>query len=545
MKKNGSSSVILDRFGKPYHKPTKAIKRANPNGSMLDSRYWGDRFGYGYYQGAHPGLQRGVITGHSPQDFSTEAIYAREFLAYFARDLRRNCAEVKGIIEKIIDFVVGVQMDAQSCSEKGKEEYNDYFREWSHKALTNGANFGEVQRICLRNLIIDGDIGVLKTRIRGRPYLQLFPIHRIGNVFSRNKPKSGEFGGVEFNNDTGEITRYWIRKGQYAMISELKESIKDVPVYPHQFSLIYSNDFCDQYRGISHLASSINDAIDFSNVMEAMKKGMVFRELISMIITRQGGVIDPDEDESAPLIDPEEETGVTRAVYSGRDNVLDFRHLAQHDELLKVMGAGTAPVMKVGEDIKDMSSNRPSEQVLAAYDKMVGRLCQSLGVSYELVIDPGKIHGTATRAVLRVSEGAFNRYATTINDRLNKFVWNFVISHGMIRKEIPMYPDWDKVIFRSPKSPTVDIARDTKAELAQLSAGVKNMSDVLGDEGKDFFEHIDRGICEREYMLKKAQDVARKYGMELQEAIAFLYGKDVAEAGVSTTEREESQVRRS
>lgn len=542
--KNGNSSAILDQFGKPYHPPKKAIKRSNPNG--LSARYWGDRFGYGYYQGAHPGLQRGVITGHSPQDFSTEAIYSREFLAYFARDLRRNCAEVKGIIEKIIDFVVGVQMDAQSCSEKGKEEYNDYFREWSTQATSNGASFGEVQRICLRNLIIDGDIGVMRTKLRGRPMLQLFPVHRIGSVYYQTKGDNGEFGGVEFDDKTGEVVRYWIRKGNYAMISELRDTSQDIPVSKNQFSLVYSNDFCDQYRGISHLASSINDAIDFSNVMEAMKKGMVFRELISMLVVKQGGVIDPDEDEVAPLIDPDENTGETRALYSG-ENVLDFRNLSQADELLKVMGAGTAPVMKEGEDIKDLSSNRPSDQVLAAYDKMVGRLCQSLGVSYELVVDPGKIHGTATRAVLRVSEGSFVRYATVINQRLNQFAWDYVIMHGMLKGDIPMYKDWDKVNFRSPKSPSVDIARDSKAQLAEYSAGVKNLTDILTPEGKDFTQHVDRFIYEKECMLDKAKEVAKKYDMEFSDAIEFLYGKRLNEpedAGESSVDREEAGTRR-
>lgn len=538
--------TILDEFGKPavIHKPKPAIQRANRNGVNLSARQWGaDAFGYTYYSGAHPGIQRGVISWQLPQDFSTEAAFARQYLSYHARDLYRNCPEVRGIIEKIIGFVVGINMEAQSGSVKGKEIYNDYFKEWSKKATTNGATFGEVQRICLRWLIVDGDCGVLKKYHNGRPSLQLFPIQRIGNCGVRKVPENGHFDGVEYNIRTGEVIRYWLCQGGVATSWGSNQGSVAIPARPDQFALIYSNDYIDQYRGVSHLAASINDSIDFMNVMEALKKGMVFRELIAMIIKRQGGIIDPDEDQSAPLFGdepPDIQRQGQNYGQDGYDSVLSYASLAQVDDLFKVMGPGNAPVLKPGEEIEFPSSHSPSREVLEAYDKMVGRLCQTLGVGYDLVIDPGKIHGTATRAVLRMSEESFKRYSMIMNCRLNHFVWDYVIEDGMLRGDIPMYEDWDCVKFRSPVAPSVDIAKDSKAALAELSAGVKNLSDIVGEQGKDFYEHVDKGIEEKDYQLQKAEEISKKYDMTLQEAIKFLYGTEVEDAEDSTIKQEDA-----
>lgn len=52
------------------------------------------------------------------------------------------------------------------------------------------------------------------------------------------------------------------------------------------------------------------------------------------------------------------------------------------------------------------------------------------------------------------------------------------------------FDDWYNWGFGMPARMTADYGRDSKADLADLEAGVTNLDDILAEEGKDLVSHI-------------------------------------------------------
>lgn len=510
-------SIILNEFGRPMERPPSrgmpARNGASSNGQMRASLPTGPGIGfplghYTYYEGAFPGRQRGQGNYlHLPQDFSVEGDLERQYLAFYARQLSRNCGEVDGIIGKIITYVVGREMTPMSLSENGKEVYEDYWNSWKDKVTPDGASIGEVQSLCLKKCILDGDVGIWRFLGENRmPQLQLISSQKIGNTHVKMDKRHRIQGGVEYRLSDGAVVRYWLNRAQPQIgNNSVEDNRKPIGVTSKRFSLMYSRPDTGAYRGISHLAPVINDGLDITNVMDALKIGMVQREMLSLVVQRQGGAFYQHE-----LVPPLEGEEMERGTEEG-NTTISRAQLPPDDPRYMILGPGTITVSKEGEDWKDLSSNRPRAEVLAAIEKMVRRVCQALKVPYEFAVDPGQIKGTGTRAILRDSEETFKYYAHLLDRHLNLKMWNAVIWHGIINKELPLEPDWDCVNFSSPVAPSVDVAKDVKAELEELAAGTKTLQEIYHAKGKHWLDGIKQRAAEEDVLLDLANKLAKKH----------------------------------
>ena len=539
-------SILLDEFGKPIERPASrgmpVRNGARSNGQLSASLPSGPGVGfplghYTYYEGAFPGRQRGQGNYlHLPQDFSVEGDLERQYLAFYARQLSRNCGEVDGIIGKILTYVVGREMTPMSMSEKGKEEYEDYWNSWKEKVTPDGCSIGEVQALALRKTILDGDVGIWRFLGDNRmPQIQLISSQKIGNTQVKLDKRHRLQGGVEYRLSDGAVVRYWLNRAQPQIgNNSVEDNRKPIGVTSKRFSLMYVRPDTGAYRGISHLAPVINDGLDITNVMDALKIGMVQREMLSLVVQRQGGAFYPHE--LAPPLEGEEMT--TNNSEEG-NTTISRAQLPPDDPRYLIMGPGTITVSKEGEEYKDLSSNRPRAEVLAAIEKMVRRVCQALKVPYEFAIDPGSIKGTSTRAILRDSEETFAAYAYLLDRHLNCKMWKALIWHGIVNKDLPLEPDWDRVEFSSPVAPSVDIAKDAKAELEELKADTTTLQEIWEKKGKHWKDQALQSYREEDFKLELSKLLAKKYDLELEKVRNLMFSTNEIEGETSSMKEED------
>lgn len=508
-----SVSVILDSNGRAIAKPP-----LRANGRSSGQKAPRSTLGFThFYEGSFPGRQRGAGNFlHVPQDYAVEGELERQYLAFYARQLSRNCGEVDGIIRKLITYVVGREMTPMSISKKGKDDYEQYWKEWGREVTPDGASIGEVQALCLKKCILDGDVGIWRFLGEdGRPQLQVVSSQKIGNCYVRKLRGSREQGGVEYRALDGKIIRYWLNRAHWQPGSvETAGQYKPIAVTPDRFSLMYVRPDTGAYRGISHLAPVINDGLDISNIWDALKIGVVSREMFSIILQRQSGGFYPNE--LAPPLNSDNYNGPAVQVEEEQNAMLGRAEIQADDPRYMIMGPGTIFATKEGEELKDLTTNRPRAEVLESIDKMVRRICTSMGLPYEFAVDPGQIKGTGTRAILRDSEETFKFYACLLDRHLNKRMWRSVIWHGILSKEIPLEPDWDCVEFTSPQAPSVDVAKDVKAELEELAAGTKTMKEIYHAKGKNWIDGVKQRVLEEDLLLTESNKLAKKHGFPLE-----------------------------
>ena len=492
---------IVRNNGKP-HRPNLKAFGGHVNGA-----------GFGYYAGSNPGIQRGETYFAVPQDFNTESIFDREFLAYHAWQLWRNHPEIGGLVERIIEYVVGAGgMMAQSIAKSNREDYDEYWKEWIDVASPDGSSFGDIQEVCLRNMILSGDVGLLKIKTKGMPQLQVIPSHRIGNCPTKTMKNSREAGGVEYDPRNGRVIRYWIQKGRVSKNNV--DEYAPVPVRPESFELMFKREGSPQYRGVSVLARVILDAIDIADILEASKLGIRYRESIAGVIKRESGVVE-DEDGTANAEEifgdkPSSDTEIGKAV------------LPMVDDNFKVMGNLTVPTFRPGESYEDLQNKRPSSDFVNFIETVVRRICVSMKLPYSFIIDPGKIHGTATRLILKDAETTFMGYANLLNRHINRVAWRYVIWDGIIKGYLPLNEDWDAVQFKGPVAPTVDVAKDNKADIESLNAGLSTYSSLWSRHGKDYRDQFRQIANEQRELLDIAKDISKEYGIPLLEARKLL-----------------------
>jgi hypothetical protein len=88
-------------------------------------------------------------------------------------------------------------------------------------------------------------------------------------------------------------------------------------------------------------------------------------------------------------------------------------------------------------------------------------------------------------------------------------VWGFVIGSAIKSGALRPVKNWNRVAWISPKSLTVDFARDTNANLKELATGTKLLSDYLAETGGNLDRHLDK----RGEIAAKITKAAAKWGV--------------------------------
>jgi hypothetical protein len=157
----------------------------------------------------------------------------------------------------------------------------------------------------------------------------------------------------------------------------------------------------------------------------------------------------------------------------------------------QIPGGGNAKYFRAGtgSKIEQLKNERPSVQLDAFMDRLIRNACVGAGWPFELTWDASKLGGANVRLLIAKAMRAVEDRQDLLRPPAKRCV-GYAVAKAIKQGILEGFDDWYNWDFGMPARMTADYGRDSKADLADLEAGVTTLEDILGEEGKDLSAHI-------------------------------------------------------
>jgi hypothetical protein len=419
----------------------------------------------------------------------------RSQLVLWSRELEEN----NGIYNKLLDlfeqYTVGPK-GLQFIPNTSDTEWNRKAREWWTGwervcDLTSLQHFGTIQSLIARTWFKDGEIFILKTYGRDRdgvrrPRIQLIECQRVRSPLSPPLPLR-IFDGVEVN-DIGRPVAYWISSGL-----DDKDVVRvDAANIVHVFEPTRAN----QYRGIPIPYPVMNDMIDLRQLQGYEMLKAKDNANTSRVFKTNTGDVPPGQ--------------VMQAKFSaaGTTNTGAATVEARTRYLEKATGATIIGLLP-NEEMADHVSSGISAGSQYQHDYMLSQICAGVGIS-KLLVFPSSMQGTVVRADLDTCNQFFRSRSEVIANAV-MLIYQWALGEAIFANEnglgINVPSDYRKVTVRPPRSPNVDVGRNSSALIAEYAAGWRTLEGICGEMGEDWVEVLRQRASE----LKAAKDIETEF----------------------------------
>lgn len=358
--------------------------------------------------------------------------------------------------------------------------------------VSSRLSMGQLESLASYRWFWDGEISILKTRgASGRPRIQLIECQRIGNPDTAGANDSVH-DGVRVD-AKGRPLSYFIRDG----FSD--SSFREVPA---EFVIrIFEPSRPGQLRGFPITSAVLNTIQDLDELQALEMRGAKDAGSRVWKFKRKGGTLDP-------MAFRKERIGLAGATSTGAQTT------EQRDANFKRVVGGETVAMDIDEDMELFQSNRPSVAVQDYWDFLISKICIGIGIPRMLVL-PKSLQGTVARAELDVSAAFFrSRSAVLIEAFRQVYIYwlgSEIQTNAALAKLAPK--DWQKVNVRPPKTPNVDVGRNSGAMISELEAGTLTYESIYGESGEDWREQFRQRAIER----AEVKALAEEFDIEPQE----------------------------
>jgi capsid protein len=179
-----------------------------------------------------------------------------------------------------------------------------------------------------------------------------------------------------------------------------------------------------------------------------------------------------------------------------------------------VTGSSTI-ILNEGEAFNQFATERPSLNMQEFWKQLTQKVCSGIGIPYVLLY-PESMQGTVYRGALDMSAVWFRTRHSVIAAAAQE-IWEYVISWAIENPEqsgLGGAPDdWRNTSIRAPRSPNVDVGRNSAAQLAELAAGMTSPDEIYGPRGLDAYEEARK----KAEWIKNIRDIATEYGVDPSE----------------------------
>jgi capsid protein len=418
----------------------------------------------------------------------------RVVLMYEARDLVDNAPEIREVSRKF-----GLYLTPHEYSPTtGDRDYNrvidDYFHAWCKNCdVTNRHSFKKLVQLAAEERPIDGDCGFVIRRSGEGLKLQLVPATRIGNPNETAVASNNYFQGI-ITNDFGQPVAYRIfrvtRDGVYF-------GAEDIPA--NQFCHYFDPNRSDQYRGVSDLASGIQTARMLHEILQAEKAGVRFSSQQAALIFNDRGTANPRN-----LFQP----NPTMSLPSGQQ---------QKNELTEV---GMIRYFQNSDRVEVMPS-RPSQAFTGFVQHLMHEISLSVGIPEGVLFGTSDFKGPSVRAEFAAADRVFTRQQGVLTDKVLDPIKDAVILDAIARGEIAPPPllagetmvqalrRATKGEWRFPAKLSIDVGRESAANMNENRQGAKSLQEIAAEEGTDAFSRLEQIAIEAGFV----KELAVKYGV--------------------------------
>lgn len=435
-----------------------------------------------------------------------------------AEDMERNFAPAKMLNRKVSMYCSPISYHAQTGDHGLDSEVEDYletevfpncditqrydfFRmiEFGIMGMNRGGDYGwAFQRPGLLPGMDEADAVKLPLRI------QAIEPDRIGGVY-QNVVSNDYVSGCLIG-EYGEITHF--RVFHRSMTTNVYDNPVDIPA--ENFVHMTDPMRIDQYRGVSVLATAIQNLRDLYEMIDFVKGKAKIASALTVFTNSNGAMAGAGAmDAYATNVFAGGQGGLQQDIQFGQIN-----HLAG------------------GTDIKFPSSNSPSSEEQALMTLLLKFVAMSYNLPYSFALDAAALGGVSSRLESEMAKAEFERLQRATSPHATRIKNTFLLD--AVAKGVFLPKDAGRILrgrwgYRSHPQP--DLGREASASVNLWQNGLLNPIKHWVDDAQDPEAVAD--AMGRWAAIKR--DTAAKYGMEVQDIFGAGMAKPLSQTE-STTE---------
>jgi capsid protein len=418
----------------------------------------------------------------------------RIVMMYEARDLVENFPEAREISRKFGLYLTPHEYSPTTGDRAYNQIVSDFFHQWCKTCdVTNRHSFKKLVQLAAEERPIDGDCGFVIRRSGEGLKLQLVPAMRIGNPNESAVASDNYFQGI-ITNDFGQPVAYRVfrvtRDGVYF-------GAEDIPA--QQFCHYFDPFRVDQYRGVTDLHSAIQTARMLHEILQAEKAGVRFSSQQAALIFNDRGTANPRN-----LFQP----NPSMSLPNGQQ---------QKNELTEV---GMIRYFQNSDRVEVMPS-RPSQAFTGFVQHLMHEIALGVGVPEGVLFGTQDYKGPSVRAEFAAADRVFTKHQGVLTDKVLDPIKDAVILDAIARGEIAPPPLLSgetmvqalrratKGEWRFPAKLSIDVGRESAANMNENRQGAKSLQEIAAEEGTDAFSRLEQIAIEANFV----KELAEKYGV--------------------------------
>lgn len=419
----------------------------------------------------------------------------RDELISLSRDLRKKFGIAGNVLRKYGRFCIGsCEVDFQTGDPSWDEQAEALWA--THCRLidyTGQCDMRSIGRIGVASMIGDGDVGFEKRVDRGFPQIRPIEADRIRDenfVQGKSNPWEATASGVRVN-ATGEVIgwKVWDRDGNGGFKNPRV-------IEANNFILLKDPERFDGFRGVTHFSrGALNHMRDLKEILSAEKKGVKMAAKLAMVIKKVLG-------------------GTPRTAVNLFPASTDSKSISLHGEELP---DGLIKYLLPGEEAQAFESGRPHPNVIALLEWLIRDISISLDLPYSVVWNMAGLPGPAVRAEMKSAERTFREKTELVERALLEPLCSWITNWAMQNGRLPFNPKWYQFQFHRPPTLTIDVGRESAANLAEHERGVLTGSEICQERGKTF----DWVIRQKAREARLSLDVAEEFNVPVQMVTAL------------------------
>lgn len=419
----------------------------------------------------------------------------RDKLVQFSEDLARNNIIAGALAERKGEIVAGARPGLRLLS--GNDNWNgkaaEYITHWGETAFDHEGvlSLDQFAGFVVENAMQSGD-GLAVLLESGS--VQWIDGVRIRNPF--NRLDSDELvGGVRLT-ESGAVLGYevahWNARGD--MLSPDTEFIRaEDAIYVGNPRGVRPG----QRRCIPTLASLIDRVEDLDRLHEAVTKSA---EMAAML-----GVFVKSEHAEASILD----FGLRGTGRSGDGHGEDDGRIrAARDSGELMLRPGMISDLRPGESIETVNPAQPGNQ----YDRMVWTelqlVCARVGVPLELAFYYYTRNYAASRSAIASAWMGVRKEQAWLRTRVLAPIVRWRLAAAIRDGDLPFVPGWDRVQFKLPGIPTLDLNTDVQAVVNAIAGEVMPREEAV--------DRINDGMGIDDFYTVRGREIERERDMGIQ-----------------------------
>jgi capsid protein len=425
---------------------------------------------------------------------STQTSRSRVVMMWEARDLVENMAEAREITRKFGNYLTPNEYSPTTQDRAYNQIVSEFFHEWCKRCDVTGRHtFKKLIQLGCEERPVDGDCGYAIRRVGDELKIQLVPGTRIGNPNALGAESDNYYQGI-ITDEFGKPVAYRIyrvtREGVYFGAED---------VAAHNFCHYFDPFRVDQYRGITDFHAAIKTARMLYEILEAEKAGVRFASQQAALVFNDRGSANP------------------RNLFTPQPTVTMPNGQTQQNEMSEV---GMIRYMGAADRVEVMPS-RPSAAFSGFVQHLMHEIAIGVGVPEGVLFGTQDYKGPSVRAEFAAADRVFTRHQGVLTDKVLDPIKNAVILDAIARGEIPAPPllAGETIVqalrrattgeWRFPAKLSIDVGRESAANLNENRQGAKSLQEIAGEEGTDAFARLEQIAIEASYV----KELATKYGI--------------------------------